>query len=1138
MITPRNTHAAFTPRRLIPVCALLALSVSAASAQNVPAAPANNATEAQVLAKYDKNHDGRLDESELAVKNADDANAARGDDETIVLSPFQVQASAQDVGYYASSTLSGTRLNSKIEDIAASVSVVTKQEMSDFAMLDVNDIFQHQVSTEGSATFTNFDVDRNGMVSDGNQANPQGSNRVRGGTAANIAVDNFATSGRVPVDPINIDAVEISRGPNSNIFGIGEGFGTVNLISASANLTRDTTNWEMRVDDIGGYRGSFDVNRRLIEGKLAMRVSAVYQHDEWRQKPSGYTTRRLNVMANFQPWKNTNLRASVQSYNAGGTRPATITPRDTVSYWRSLGSPTWDPVANAVTVNGVTTVLTGNTNPAGLGNSSFQALPSLFIDQKGIGLWMINRMPDPAITNVATVFSNLPPNNIGGQLRFLDTIPDPVRTGHPLFSTVRGVSDKSIYDYSDINLAGINNITDKDVMTTIEFEQTFFRSDKQSLVLQLAWNREDADRYSQNVVGGSSATGNSNYLYVDVNSRLLNGDPNPYFLRPYLGVGYPASNQQPYLRDSYRGQLAYLLNFTKDDGWRKWLGRHQFVGYGEYRKTETNNYRFRDVMLTDTPYNPAGRPKANQSGTASANSARGYFHYYVGDNQGQNIDYAPTRYEYGDYAFNWFNPATNSWVADQVTLGRSAVQEGAGGTAGTRGLIKTKGLILQSFLLDDRIVLSAGWRRDVTASKNAVPTVLQPNGYEYAFPASSGYTGNWQKNEGPTKTKGIVVKPLSWLNFHYNESDSFKPESPAINILGDQLPNPTSNGKDYGFTLNLFKSKFVLRANKYENNQINSRAAETGTYADRSLRMDLEGWAGNNDQQSLQRQARLWLDAANAGDPTWTVDKREAAFYSLAKLTPEQVARWQGSAIRDTIDLETKGEEYEVNWNPDNLWTVKLNVARSESRNGPISPVLLQWINERLEVWTTIIDPRTNTPWYTQTYPLDNPNATATAKSFIDGNVFAPVRLSQATQGKSRPQIREWTVNMSTSVGLAKFTDQRYLKNVTVGGAVRWEDQGAIGYYGIPINGDITIATDYDVNRPIWDKSHAYVDLFFAYNTRMWDDKVRARFQLNVRNVQESHARLQPVGAFPNGEAHTFRIVDPRTFIFTASFGL
>ena len=45
---------------------------------------------------------------------------------------------------------------------------------------------------------------------------------------------NFETSGRVPIDPLNIDAVEINRGPNSSIFGIGSVAGTVNSVPSTA----------------------------------------------------------------------------------------------------------------------------------------------------------------------------------------------------------------------------------------------------------------------------------------------------------------------------------------------------------------------------------------------------------------------------------------------------------------------------------------------------------------------------------------------------------------------------------------------------------------------------------------------------------------------------------------------------------------------------------------------------------------------------------------------------------------------------------------------------------------------------------------------------------------------------------------
>ena len=334
------------------------------------------------------------------------------------LSPFEVREANN--GYYAASTMSGTRLNTKIEDLASAISVVTKQQMADFAMLDINDIFNYEASTEGTGNYTDFSVDRNGMVADSIQNNPQGANRIRGVGAANLALNNFATSGRVPIDPIGIDGVEISRGPNSNIFGLGQGSGTVNLLAASAALNRQTTTAEVRVDSLSGYRTSLDVNRPLIKGKVALRTSAVYQHDGFNEKPSGATSRRFNFMVRAQPFRTTSVRASFQQYDFYGARASSITPRDAVSYWKSVGSPTWDPIANAVTVGGVTTVLAGTTNPTTLGLATFTD-PVIYVDQSGIGLWQIQRAPAATATNG--------PNNTAGTGRLLETIAPPIRTG-------------------------------------------------------------------------------------------------------------------------------------------------------------------------------------------------------------------------------------------------------------------------------------------------------------------------------------------------------------------------------------------------------------------------------------------------------------------------------------------------------------------------------------------------------------------------------------------------------------------------------------------------------------------------------------------------------------------------------------
>ena len=114
---------------------------------------------------------------------------------------------------------------------------------------------------------------------------------------------------------------------------------------------------------------------------------------------------------------------------------------------------------------------------------------------------------------------------------------------------------------------------------------------------------------------------------------------------------------------------------------------------------------------------------------------------------------------------------------------------------------------------------------------------------------------------------------------------------------------------------------------------------------------------------------------------------------------------------------------------------------------------------------------------------------------------------------------------------------------MNLGGAVRWEDRGAIGYYGVQKLP--AVITQLDRTNPIYDQSNLgggwrgnyFFDAFVGYRRRLWANKIGANFQLNVRNLQES-GRLQPIAAFPDGTPSAYRIVDPRQFILTASFDL
>ncbi len=1075
------------------------------------------------LTKYDVNRNGTLDADERKVLETDrrlaggSSTEPKNEEAPIQLSPFEVISSNR--GYQATTTMSGTRLNANLEDLGAAISVVTAEQMADLAMLDINDVFSYEVSTEGMGNYTDVEVDRRGMVVDNAQDDPAGATRVRGMGSASVTLNNFATTRRVPVDPLDIEALEINRGPNSSIFGIGGGAGSVNLIGTTAKLAREITRASVRFDDLGGWRTSLDVSRPLIRNKLALRFSGALQHDAFSQKPSGFDTKRFNVMLRAQPFKYTSLQASFRTYRGEGSRPNTGTPRDSITYWKSVGSPTWDPVTSTVTVAGVSRFM-GGTDPLGLGHTGSTAgqPPNLYVGPGGVELWMIGRMPAAGATNG--------PNNQAGQQRLLEALPEPLSNDRPLFSTLPGVSDKSIYDWTSINLAAPNSIVDKVDTTIVQLEQFLLDKGGHQIALQAALYREDASQNNYNTVNQQAGTGNSGYLNLDVNERLLDGRSNPYFLAPYMGVIEGRFRRRPHLRETYRGQLAYVGDFTNQSGWSKWIGRHQLLGYYEYRADQLYNYTYRLANVSAPGNSIYVTPGESRGQGATTSGLRTYNHYYVGDGQGLNVDYAPGRVDPGQYDFEWFNPRTGSWVTDRADLGAAGWSPGAGG--GSRNLIKSQGGVLQSALLRNRVVLTLGKRRDENWNKALNAPVLDAAAIGYDTEASERVREqiDWFSKSGDTLTKGIVVKPLRWLNLHYNESDTFQPLAPEFNLAFEVLGSPTTEGKDYGFSLNLFKGKLVIRANRYNVVAKNSRDGENGIIAGRFLRID-GLYTNNNDTNNLRRNVTAWVTAAN---PAWTEAQVLTETYRQMQYDADQIDTLETYRITETSDLRSKGDEIEIFYNPDSHWTTKINIARNNAFNERISAGTAAFIAKRLPVWTSIIDPRTNQPWWTTRY------GNRVSKEIFENNL-AIVKLAQATEGLRRPQIREWRVNLSTRYRLEGITEHKHLKRMSVGGSVRWEDKGAIGYYGIPVNGDITAATEFDATRPVWSPANTYVDTFVSYNVRMFSDKVRARFQLNARNLHESGG-LQAVGAFPDGSPHTYRILNPRTFIFSATFDL
>ncbi len=1147
------------------------------------------------------------------------SDAAEG--EPIMLDPFTVVTDTR--GYYSANTMSGTRMNTKIEDLASSISVVTKEQMSDFAMLDINDIFAYTANTEGTATYTDVQVDRNGQITDNSQGNPNNANRVRGIASANISYGNFEMSGRTPIDPLIIDGIEISRGPNASVFGLGNPSGTVNQVPIQANLSRTHYSTQFRADSWGGWRTTFDVNEVLLPKKLAVRVNGGRQHDDWDRKPTGFETKRLDAMVKFRPFETTTITASYLYYYGYGNRPNNTTPRDYVTAWVSAGKPGWDPVTQLISLNGVVYGANAATNPTGMvagstipitdamfalaqapyetaavanarraftRSGSMFTRSNVFVDQSGITYWTAptattGNSPTSGSTAVRLVAPDSSTTYVSSIAGRFDN--------QPLFTTTPGVSSKALYDYSKINLSSIDTFGDRTDTYLVQVDQIFLATPRQNLTAMAAFFREDAERYRRTPASNSGTSGQTGQLIIDTNMRNIDGTINPYFGRPFIGVAEPRTTLQPLRYDTYRVEAAYRFDFSQNSGWSKWLGTYTLSGYYDYKYRLTRQYSYRDVMTSNTSWIDAalnsGLARGNQQTNsfpnvpqAGPNIMRSVFRYYVGDANGSNVDYAPASFQYGSYPFVW--GSAGSFHYDPIQLGQVATTDGTGYTANQKQIIKTPGVMLQAHVIGDRLVATAGVREDLVYSQwGAYPQLLTGTAASNAGVSENTafdpnvvnhWDGNWRYNSGRTTTAGAVARPfkdlpfidrlaqsktgglgligdfLRGLSFTYNRSNNFIPQPPAVDLSLRSLPNITGNGTDYGFWINMFDGKLVVHVNRYENNQFNARDGDANTIAQRVLRHDID--AGQGDSFKLYSIANTWL----GGGAT------QAEILAKMQFDPTRynalLTDYQNGSLAATNDIKGKGTEIEINYNPTNYLTVQASATETLAINSNVSSSIQDYINERMPVWLTLVDPLVQEPvnsvnsipapatqegfpnimipansWWRHNY-----GGSQTAQQNYFSFIQAPLEVITETQGKPTATLSRYNFRLATNLQLSGITDRQILKNFSVGGAVRWQSKQSIGYYGVDYQ-ELLAANlpimHLDPDNPVWQDAQWYFDAFLAYKTRFYHNKISATFRLNVKNLQEAGG-LKAIRAFPDGTPYAYRIVDPRQFIFSTTF--
>lgn len=263
-------------------------------------------------------------------------------EETLVLSPFVVDASEDADSYSAKSTLAGTRVRTELKDIASSISVVTKQFLQDTGSKNSADLLVYTPNTEVGGLGGNFSGAAGGLQygEDSALRRPNNNTRVRGLDSADNTRDYFLTE--IPWDGYNVDRVDLQRGPNSILFGVGSPAGIINT-SINGATFKNKNIIENRVAKFGSLRFSADFNYVLLPNELAIRVAALDDNTKYRQTPAYNHDKRLFGAVRYTPQlfsegSNTSFRANFEHGKVNANRPRTLPPVDAISPWFYTGT--------------------------------------------------------------------------------------------------------------------------------------------------------------------------------------------------------------------------------------------------------------------------------------------------------------------------------------------------------------------------------------------------------------------------------------------------------------------------------------------------------------------------------------------------------------------------------------------------------------------------------------------------------------------------------------------------------------------------------------------------------------------------------------------------------------------------------
>ncbi len=686
----------------------------------------------------------------LCAQTTEEA-ATASEDEIITLSPFTVSTD-KDIGYLATATLSGTRTNTALKDVANPLDIITAELMDDLAVQDIQDLTSLANGVEPNAA--------GDLNSDGQEREVWNYNYMEiRGFKTGVLTRNFMDL-NAQFESYNSERVEFSKGPNAILSGSGNPGGTVNYATKVPRLERSAYSITHRTDDLGSQRIAADVNQVLIPGELGVRLSALWEDQDFYRYPSYERQNAWHLVGKWQPNRNTAITIGHERRSSERASPRGIFARDFVSAWVAAGSPivTAVPANNRVTVDGTTY------------SSSSQGLATVNGNN-----WVLDS--DGVIRNTR-------------------------RTARGTFTKLNGINMDTAatgYDYPlDAWIGGPNGINDSDWDIT-EINLTQRISD--DFNVELAYGHTTND-----VLQGMS---------ID---RRLFVDPNNFGVNTHAGELYMET--RPFIIDRdmeidhYRATASYEFH---PDEINEWFGSHQLAFAYEYNERDE---AWNGGRMTITQNQNGVVDPANFSGGYQSSSLALYIRDYLDPAAGKVALHDLRELYYSDGINQDGYVAEFLPIADYATARTLTEQDSLLGVFQSRWLkdhlITTIGL-----RKDKRRIYDAAMQNDGTGLFEPVELVSgAPEGTTLSNYAA--FIDDPTVVEGISRNYGAVIHALDWLSFSLNYATNFSPRTESRDLYGEFIPASTGESTDYGIRLSLLQDRLSISLIHFETEELNS----------------------------------------------------------------------------------------------------------------------------------------------------------------------------------------------------------------------------------------------------------------------------------------------------------------------------